>query len=130
MDTRKVLGELEKAEAPSKFLDSQIAQAIGWTRSYGEPDGNGKQEVHWTPPGKTKPAKFPNFTSSLNDAYLLALGAFPDVAVGVKWDDAGGICHFENDAPCKGATPALAVCIAVLNRLLREPETDKGLNFE
>jgi hypothetical protein len=130
MDTRKVIGELEKAKAPSKFLDSQIAQAIGWTRSYGEPDGNGKQEVNWTPPGETKPAKFPNFTSSLNDAYLLALSAYPDVAVGVRWDDAGGSCHFEDDTPCTGPTPALAVCIAVLNRMLRDSSNDKGVHFE
>ena len=114
MDVRKVIVQLEEATKSTRFLDSQIAQAIGWKKEYGPTRTDGKPQILWFPPNANKPGRFPNFTSDLDHTYALATQLARHAAVACSWSLGGGKAVFEGMNPSFGATPHIALCIASL----------------
>jgi hypothetical protein len=114
MDISKIAREIEQAQKASRFLDSKIAQAVGWSSRYREQGPNEKPELLWFKPGSSKPSKFPNYTSSINDAYVLLLELAPQAAVACSWEDGSARAQIDGEPSRVGATPAIAVCVAAL----------------
>lgn len=114
MDVRDLISGLESAGQPSRFLDRQIVQIIGWQKATGPIGGDGRPTVRWIPPGASKPRRCPLYTLDLHDAYSLAEQIDPDhIGAFVKEGDMFR-AQLEGGPVAYGATPAIALCIAAL----------------
>lgn len=123
MEIRKVLDNLEAAEQPSRNLDGQIALALGYTKKVElKPDPDSGELVsinRWFPPGGAKRhINVPNYTTSIDAAFSLAQSKVPDLG-GCAWNDGKGVAQIGDGPKCHAATPALALCVAVI-RFLHE----------
>lgn len=119
MDISKVIVQLEAAKEPTRFLDSQIAQAIGWSKVYGDLREDGKPNILWFPPNSSTPGKFPAFTASLQDAYELCLQIDPHHVAAISWGNDEHVSRFEDETTVSGPTPAISLCIAALKHRRR-----------
>ncbi len=113
MNSRTVIENLNTATGASRFLDSQIALAIGW-RKVRNPKGDGGARNTWFPPGSDEAAICPFFTSSLEDAYYLSSLVDPGHAAAFVREGASSRAQFEGSEPCYAPTPQIALCIAAL----------------
>lgn len=117
---------IEELQTPDRDCDGEIAKLFGWTYSKGERDAR----PYWRKRGETEwfmRTALPPFTSSVNDALtLIPDGLFWIIAKGVTRQDEplygaqllmGSIVVAEGETD---ASPAAALCIAVLRWLARQ----------
>ncbi|MNV19198.1 hypothetical protein D3C71_1100520 [compost metagenome] len=122
MDLSAVIANLTTATSASRFLDSQIAQAIGWKKVRNS-KGDGSARNRWYPPGSDEAAICPFFTSNFDDAYALSIGIDPHHAAAFVREGNSSRAQFEGGEPCYGPTPQIALCIAALTHMQRLAST-------
>jgi hypothetical protein len=110
------------ASEGSRTLDGQLASALGWRRKlerYVEPiTGDARSRNFWIKPGEETPIVCPRLTSSFNAAYGLATDLLPRSCFACVWEDGKARVSIDNEKSVSyAATPALALCAAVLRAL-------------
>lgn len=115
--TPALLGRLRAATGSDRELDAEIARACGWTELVGT--GLDRRGTQGKPPGRIGWAWVPAYTGSLDAAASLVP---PNTGWIVRADPAGASARtwpHGAEAPDaeleRGATPALALCIAALH---------------
>lgn len=117
MDVQQVIDQLKAARGPSRHIDGLIAQLAGWEKVYEPTNDKDRPNILWLEPGTKAHTRFPDYTSSLDAAYNLAQQISPSNVGAVSWGD-GLYSARMNDGPiCKGATEAIALCIAALTSI-------------
>ncbi|MET4690766.1 hypothetical protein [Sinorhizobium fredii] len=110
--------DLEEAKGPSRELDAALAILLGYKRKVEQirdpASGEQTRRSFWIHPGGQDPGRVPQFTASLDDAYLLAQTVAPGLTGGVSWDDSGGNAKVGDGQYYSAVTPAIALCIATL----------------
>jgi hypothetical protein len=118
MDINVVIENL-RSQAPSRYRDAEIAQALGWTRDFetvSDESGKTKQKSFWRDP-KGEPAKIPLYTSNLTSASELAEIVAPGAVIGFSWEPDMASARIGDGPYIQAATPAVALCIAALIRM-------------
>lgn len=118
----EIISKLEKATGPSRYLDAEIAAAVGLDTGMFIWDGQ-RNFV-----GVQNNITVPHYTSSIDSALMLVPeGKYWEVAFGLPtptiktryWgqvygdEDAYDLAH----PICPGATPAIALCVASLKAI-------------
>jgi hypothetical protein len=114
LNVRDLISGLEGAKEPSRFLDRQIVQLMGWQKTTGPIGGDGRPTVRWIPPGASRPRRCPLYTSDLQEAYGLALQIDPEHAGAFVREGDTFRAQLEGGPVAYGATPSIALCIAAL----------------
>ena len=120
MKLEPLISLLRKAEAGSRSLDSEIAQALGLEKP--APAKGGATEAS-TPNlslvrDTSDAGKLPAYTTNIEAAYQLAQQISPNNVGGYSWRDGKANAQIgDNGEACWAATPALALCIAALQNL-------------
>ncbi|MBP2233695.1 hypothetical protein J2Z31_000185 [Sinorhizobium kostiense] len=119
MDLNELLPELEKATGPSRILDAAIGRLVGYKRKVeyrkSNRTGGTVRRVFWIVPSGDDFVRMPHFTDSLDAAVELASIIVADRLRGVSWVNGTATACIDDGAYYHGATPALAICIAVLS---------------
>ncbi|WP_132537477.1 hypothetical protein [Rhizobium sp. PP-F2F-G48] len=111
MRYEKILQQLEQSQEASRFLDASIALAAGYSR---KDAGDGRSA--WLNPEGLPVRKVPLYTKFVQEGRRLADTLLPGEAAAVVWDpDGSGKASVEVGVYHIGATPAIALCIAVLS---------------
>jgi len=127
MKQKELIKRLTSLKEPSRGLDGEIGLLLGYTRSL-------KVEIHptskketskaiWHSPAK-KEAKLPYYTKLMNDAYKFAQAALPGQVGGFSWDSKGGSARMGKGPYITAATPAIALCIAVIGNMPEKEEEE------
>lgn len=110
-----LIEQLTDATGPDTLLDQSIALVVGFKRTVDK--GGNSRKIYWEPPYSGEKSRIPPaFTDSIDVALSLSriVGSFQ--RGGVSWNDKGK-CTL-NDGPVHhAATPALAICIAILSTM-------------
>lgn len=110
-----LIGDLQELSAPDRKLDISIALATGYRRKVESSDG--ERKVTWFH-GHGVVTRIPKFTECVGAAYELATQLFPNRTGGCSWDETGrGNAVVEGVPICSGASPAIALCIAILSAI-------------
>src|SRR5678816_2245189 len=124
-----LIADLESASEGRRELDSSIGLTLGWLRKVEHKQVAGSSEatrnVVWIAPISNKPSSsLPHFSTSLDAAFFLVSTVIPGGRGAVSWEPGGSSFAAVNSGEyCSGATPAVALCIAVLkSTLAREDE--------
>ncbi|PND18628.1 hypothetical protein CN934_26855 [Ensifer sp. MMN_5] len=125
-----LIADLEKASEGHRSLDAAIGILLGWRRKVEylktEEGGEPVRRVFWIVPSGDDPGRVPYFTTSIEDAFLLARTIAPGHTGGVSWDDDGrGTAIVDGGPYCEAATPALALCAAALRAKLEKEEQEE-----
>lgn len=114
-DIKKLMDKLQALKGPDRNLDTEIATLVGWTsRSELSFDGSGRVRTVWMLPTTNVPGRVPAYTENINDAYQLAQVISPSNIGGVSWEDGEGHARLEGGQYWRGATPAIALCLAAI----------------
>jgi hypothetical protein len=112
-ETRPLLiKRLVAASRGSRFLDRKVGVHLGYTRVPESADGTTK--ASWRDPTGTN-VRLPRFTSSVDAAIGLVKRLCPDDAVALRVTDGASLALIEGAGYCRGASPALSICIAALS---------------
>jgi hypothetical protein len=117
MDIYKLMQALQVADGPNRKTDDALALYAGYRM---EIERNGDHAVKvWYAPGTSTPVRRPTFTATVDHAVQFAnlVDAY-HVGALVK-DESGWRAQVEDGQQCRGATPAIALCLAVLDKLSR-----------
>jgi hypothetical protein len=118
-----IIDALSRATGPDRRLDIEIALLVGYRRKIEHvsdgPDLEPVRRVLWIPPTKNDPEMIPHFTKSLDNAYDLAQTIAPGSVGGCSWENGSATARIDDGPYCAAATPALALCIAVLHTVKR-----------
>ncbi|WP_164855960.1 hypothetical protein [Sinorhizobium meliloti] len=113
MAIMELIETLAQSDGPDRQLDVVIARSAGYQRTIG-PDGL----VQWKHE-RSPVIGVPRFTASIDAAYDLVNLLDASATGGVSWVPGEGCTAILNDKGyCKGATPAIALCIAALYSLV------------
>lgn len=119
MELQEVVSQLKRLDAPSRRVDGEIAQLLGWTKKTAsfshQQSGEEKQSIVWFPPGTSTEGSIPKFTSSIQDAVNLGQMICPHDVGGFSWEPGFATARFGDRPIYKAATPAIAICIAALS---------------
>lgn len=128
MKQNELIKRLVSLKEPSRGLDREIGFLLGYTRSLQvEIHPTSKKEISkaiWHSPGK-KEEGLPQYTRFMNDAYRFAQEALPGQVGGFSWDSKGGSARMGKGPYITAATPAIALCIAVLGNMPEKPDGDE-----
>lgn len=113
-----LIDDLQNLTGPDRGIDKDIAMVAGYRRKIDE--STGAKVVTWV--HRSEPnvelSKLPRFTENLDDAHRLATGMFPGRDGGVVYfPDGTGRATLDGIPACDGASPAIAICIAVLTAI-------------
>jgi len=113
-----LIENLQNLTGPDRGIDKDVAMVAGYRRKIDE--STGTKVVTWA--HKSEPnvelSSLPRFTENLGDAYNLATRVFPNRDGGfVYFPDGTGRATLDGIPPCDGASPAIAICIAVLTAI-------------
>ncbi|WP_104841264.1 hypothetical protein [Sinorhizobium fredii] len=76
MDIREIIDQLERLEGPSRRLDGEIAQVVGWKKkveTFKDPkSGEARERLLWLVPSNNDEGIIPRYTLNIHDAYSLA----------------------------------------------------------
>lgn len=125
----ELLGQIRSAPEGDRELDADIAQALGFEIEWKQ--ANYTMEMYpvitW-PPGR-EPC--PRFTTSVDAALTLVAYVLPEWLGKVSFGGRGGFCWLwepgvlsGDNAPAYGASPALAVVVALLSALTAQQVDD------
>ncbi|KGE01631.1 hypothetical protein JL39_04490 [Rhizobium sp. YS-1r] len=115
VEIRKLIDRLQALQGPDRNLDTDIAKLVGWTsRSELSSDGSGRTRTVWMLPTTSVPGRVPAYTENIHDAYQLAQIISPSNVGGVSWEDGEGHARLEGGHYWRGATPAIALCLAAI----------------
>lgn len=119
MNIDDLLQALKTSDGPDRALDEEIAQVAGW-KKHEEPfkdpaTGEQKKRTLWLVPKKNNAGRLPQYTADIQEAWRLSQALMPGNVGGFGWED--GMAHARiNDGPyVRAATPAIAICIAILS---------------
>ncbi len=119
MDAADLIQSLQSAKEGSRFLDAQIAKALGWTLHV-VPDARkpkGKRYI-WSSGTTEEPVIVPPFTTDLDAAVELVEKLADDKVYALTVGPDGSTAQAGMNAKTAVAsTPALALCIAAVQHL-------------
>lgn len=116
-----LINELQQATGPSRRLDLGIAVAVGYRRTETDriaTEGETVPRNLWLVPNGKAVDRVPNFTESIHQANLLAEEFSKTVAI--SWEPGTATAKVGDGPYCQAATPALALCIAILKRRFQQ----------
>lgn len=120
MSLDEVIEALKSAKTPSRNLDVAVATATGWRIGVGRSD-QGRSTKVWVSPTSQKVDRVPFYTSDLQHALDLVRSIAPDQKSGCSWEENGtGNAKIGNGPFFQASTPAIALCIAALDWVMRE----------
>lgn len=126
MTVDDLIAELRSASGPHRRFDTAIARLLGYRKISLHEDGKATEMVWIAPDGSKKEP--PYFTLHIDAAKEFADNLLPDAITGVAWGGGGspsaGIGAPAN-AKVIAASPALALCIAVLETVNQRMNTAK-----
>lgn len=113
-----VIDSLRASEGPSRRLDVEIAQMIGWrlrTETVVDVNtGEQKQKHLWLVPQSEELGKIPFFTSELGAAFRLSQDIAPSEPAAFCWEHGQCSAQVGNGPAVIAANAAIALCLAVL----------------
>lgn len=115
MDMQELIDHLKNAPGPSRELDHDIALALGYRRRV--EDESDHSRVLWVVPTGDEVKRLPAFTFSLERAIELSRMFIPSNVGAVLWNPRASQACFEGGRIYQAATPAMAICLALLNTL-------------
>lgn len=116
MDIYEVIRSIEASEGPHRKLDQGLALLVGYRLEIVN-DADGIAHKVWYEPGSATVVRLPAFTSTVDHALKFAKMIDADEFVGgVAWGPEGFKAQIEGGPQCHAATPALAVCLAALQK--------------
>ncbi|HEV7434619.1 MAG TPA: hypothetical protein VGO22_07090 [Pseudorhizobium sp.] len=126
MKVEQIIDELKAAPAAVRQLDFAIAKSLGWRRvgTIEEADGNQEEtrSTVWFDRHGNRQSKVPRFTESIQAAFDFVHLVFPNSTGGVSWES--GMAHAKvGESLVQAATPAIALCLAVLSEFQRMRQT-------
>lgn len=120
MDLASLIEDLGNLQTPNRRADASVAGALGMQerrQSFRE-KGELKEQVYWYLEDKAFP-RIPLFTASL-DAAMLAVEVVAPTSLGVAFRPFGkGSAVLNETQHFDAATPAIALCMAVLHEMGR-----------
>lgn len=117
MSLEEIIEVLKSAETPSRNLDADIATAIGWRRGIGKA-APGRAVKVWISPTHQEADRVPFYTDDIQHAMDLADFVAPG-RKGVSWEGGTGFAKINDGPSFQAATPAIALCLAALDALMR-----------
>lgn len=116
-----LMSELRTAKGPDRQLDARIAAAFGFRRVKTQLDSDNSRP-RWIAPTGEEIGTIPFYTSSIDDAGLLLRWNTPGTNWGLSWEEGTASTQIATDEVCQAATPPLAVCLAAMQRLSKQPQ--------
>lgn len=112
----EVIDALGSLADPSRYIDYQIANLIGWKqiRDGDIAAGAVRNEVVWLHPLSEEPARVPKFTLWVQSAYNLVQQFEPDRAGAVTKQPHGSQVQIEGYEKVVAATLPIALCLAAM----------------
>ncbi|MEY9773068.1 hypothetical protein [Sinorhizobium fredii] len=121
MDIREIIDQLQRLEGPSRRLDGEIAQVVGWKKkveAFKDPKtGETRERLLWLVPSNNDEGIIPRYTLNINDAYDLAQELAPNNIGGCSWEPGKGTAIINDGTYCQAASPPIALCIAALKAI-------------
>jgi hypothetical protein len=122
MDIREIIDQLQGLKGPSRRLDGEIAQLVGWKKkveAFKDPNsGQARERVLWLVPSNNDEGIIPRYTLSIQDAYNLAQDLAPDNIGGCSWENGQGTAIINDGSYFQAASAPIALCIAALSAKL------------
>jgi hypothetical protein len=116
-----LINRLQNMNGPDPSLDKVLAQILAWKQSNPKlhSDQNADEErVHWlAPKNSSGVSQVPNYTESLEQAYVFARQIAPKDKGGFSWEDGRASAVVGQGEPIQAATPIAALLIAGLENL-------------
>ncbi|MGK6317774.1 hypothetical protein [Neorhizobium sp. DT-125] len=126
MEVDAVIDNLKATKGPSRKLDSEIAQVLGWrlkTETFVDAaTGETKQRHLWLVPKTDELGKIPFYTLDLEAAYRLTQDVAPSEAAGCMWEDGIASARIGDGPTVEAANAAIALCIAALVASKNRPQ--------
>jgi hypothetical protein len=113
MDINQIISFLEASEGSVPKLNNQLALLIRYSR-HEILDENSKKKVKWFDPEMNEITKVPDFTGSIDAARIFVDMLVQPHATAVAERRDGIFAQIDGYPSVKGATVALALCIAGL----------------
>ncbi|MBD9641950.1 hypothetical protein IB277_37440 [Ensifer sp. ENS07] len=126
MAIEALINELKAASEGSDRLDAMMAILTGWRRRMeyireNEVEGPNRKVIWISPDGRDYD-NLPSFTTSLDDAFSSARNVAGNEYLGFVWRDNRGYAVIGDCPHSDAATPALALCVAVVRAKQRAPD--------
>jgi hypothetical protein len=122
MDIQDIIAALQKIEGPSRSLDGEIAQLVGWKKkveTFKDPrTAETRERLLWLVPSNHDAGIIPRYTSNLQAAYKLACDLAPNNVGGFSWDNGSGAARINGGPYFQAISPPVALCIAALSAKL------------
>lgn len=115
MKLKELVDALAGATEPDRALDSQLALIAGYKKKAREDGG-----TYWVDASDNGPSNVPRFTNNIDAALDLVGIVAPDVAFGVSWEPGDAHARIGERPYCRGANPAIALCLAAMSYRLRK----------
>ena len=127
----QVLQILKTCTGPSRHVDFQIAQHIGWKEHTKPLSRGGDNKAVWLDPETKEPRKVPVFTRDVQQAFLLLRYLAPDSAGAATTSNGVARVVIDELGEVEAPTLALAMCQAALLILskLQSNESQTGLEI-
>ena len=110
-----LLRELEAAERSDRLLDAKLAAVFGYRRiRSASEEETGKPR--WVAPTGEEVTMIPFYTTSIDEALTLLQWGVASEDWGVSWEEGIASAQIASEPPCQASTPALALCMAAVNR--------------
>lgn len=126
MEIDVIIDRLKAAKAPSRRLDVDIAQVVGWrlkTETFVDTaTGETKQRHLWLVPKSEELGKVPFYTSDLEAAYTLIQDIAPDEPVGCTWSGEGASARMADGPAIEAINAPIALCIVALLASKMQPQ--------
>lgn len=124
MSARAVIKTLKRLNSPNRQVDFTIAQLVGYSvkedgKEYVDRDGRTRKEVSWYHPSGVRIKRVPFFTLKVDEAIILLNLVAKEKAGGLVWEIQGASAQLEGGPVAEGFSPAVALCIAILEVMNR-----------
>jgi len=107
MTAQEIIEGLRTSQEPSRELDAQIAEFVGFKKV------EQGSKVIWLAPWGTEPTKIPYYSRSIDQALQLAQERFPSDMCAFSWEPNNASAKLGKNEFVTAANPALAICLAV-----------------
>lgn len=122
MKAQDLIDQLQRLEGPSRRLDGELAQVVGWTKKtenvIDPKTRETRQQVVWFSPTTNEKGTIPRFTLNIQDAFNFAMEIEPGQVGGCSWEPGKGNARINEGPYCQAFSPAVAICIAAMTALL------------
>lgn len=110
----EIIQILRECNGPSRHVDFQIAQHLGWKENSNRVSRSGDSKTVWLNPETAQPGKVPAFTKELQHSFRLLQYICPEYAGAAIRKGKTAIVQVEHYEPSEATTLPLAMCQAAL----------------